>query len=152
MTAALVGNPNTGKSTLFNALTGYRQRVGNFPGTTVEKRSGLIRGDGDFPAVELVDLPGAYSLAARAQDEAVVLDSLLGRCDGAATPDLIIVVVDASNLSRNLFLTTQLLEFDQPVVVALNMMDVAEAAGARIDAEELSRALGVPAWRLTIER
>lgn len=143
MTVALVGNPNTGKSTLFNALTGYRQRVGNFPGTTVEKRTGLLRGDGDLPAVELVDLPGAYSLAARAKDEAVVLDALLGRCDGAAAPDLIVVVVDASNLSRNLFFTTQLLELGGPVVVALNMIDVAEDAGVQIDVEGLSRGLGV---------
>lgn len=140
---ALVGNPNTGKSTLFNALTGYRQRVGNYPGTTVERRAGLVRRENDAAPIEVVDLPGAYSLAARAADEAIVLDVLLGRGGGERRPDLIISVVDAANLGRNLFLTTQLLELGVPLVVALNMMDLAEASGIRINAAELAEELGV---------
>ncbi len=139
-TVLLAGNPNTGKSTLFNALTGFRQRVANYPGTTVERRSGLLRA---HTGIELVDLPGAYSLAARGADEAIVLDALLGRAPDRG-PDLLISVVDASNLGRNLFLTTQLLELGIPMVVALNMMDVAEAFGVRIDAAALSAELGVP--------
>ncbi len=139
-TVAFVGNPNTGKSTLFNALTGFRQRVANYPGTTVERRCGLLRARTD---VELVDLPGAYSLAARGADEAIVMDALLGK-SGQRKPDLIVSVVDAANLGRNLFLTTQLLELGIPLVVALNMMDLAEAFGVRIDPAALSAELGVP--------
>ncbi len=139
---ALVGNPNTGKSTLFNALTGYRQRVANYPGTTVERRAGFLRGESAAP-IEVVDLPGAYSLAARAADEAIVLDALLEKEDGERRPDLIISVVDATNLGRNLFLCTQLLELGAPLVVALNMMDLAEASGIQIDARALSEELGV---------
>jgi len=137
----LVGNPNTGKSTLFNALTGFRQRVANYPGTTVERRSGALRGR---LGIELVDLPGAYSLAARAADEAIVLEALLGKPAGHRPPDVIVSVVDASNLGRNLFLATQLLELGIPLVVALNMMDIAEAFGVRIDAKKLAAELGVP--------
>lgn len=141
---ALVGNPNTGKSTLFNALTGFRQRVANYPGVTVEKRSGPLRvGDRDA-GVDLIDLPGAYSLGPRSEDEAIVLDVLSGRMPGTATPDALVAVVDAANLARNLFLTTQLLELGKPVVVALNMIDEAETAGLRLDAAGLSRELGVP--------
>ncbi len=143
-TVALVGNPNTGKSTLFTALTGHRQQVGNFPGTTVERRTGFLPESGDAPPIKLVDLPGTYSLGAHARDEAVVLDVLLGHRDGAAVPDLVVVVVDASTLRRNLFLTTQILEIGRPTIVALNMVDVAEASGIHIDAEELNRSLGVP--------
>ena len=141
---ALVGNPNTGKSTLFNALTGFRQRVGNYPGTTVERRAGFLRSANGREPIEVVDLPGAYSLAARAEDEAIVLDVLLGRDGRERRPDLIISVVDAANLGRNLFLTTQLLELGVPLVVALNMMDLAEASGVRIDAAALAEELGVP--------
>ena len=141
-TVALVGNPNTGKSTLFNALTGYHQRVGNYPGVTVETRTGRMRVEGHADRVDVVDLPGTYSLAARSADEAVVLDRLLGAHD-QAVPDAIVVVVDASNLSRNLFLTSQLMELGRPVIVALNMMDVAEAQGTRIDSAKLARELGL---------
>ena len=140
---ALIGNPNTGKSTLFNALTGYRQRVGNYPGTTVERRAGFIRSEDKADPIEVIDLPGAYSLAARAADEAIVLDALLGRTGVDRRPDLIVSVVDAANLGRNLFLSTQLLELGVPLVVALNMMDLAEASGVRIDAAALAAELGV---------
>jgi ferrous iron transport protein B len=140
---ALIGNPNTGKSTLFNALTGYRQRIGNYPGTTVERRVGFIRTENKAAPIEVIDLPGAYSLAARAADEAIVLDALLGRAGGDRRPDVIVNVVDAANLGRNLFLSTQLLELGVPLVVALNMMDLAEASGVRIDAAALAAELGV---------
>jgi ferrous iron transport protein B len=141
---ALVGNPNTGKTTLFNALTGYRQRVGNYPGVTVDKKTGFIRANGDVPKIEIIDLPGAYSLAAHSADEAVVLDVLLGRPEHSTTPDLILVVIDATQLGRNLFLVSQLLEFGRPVVVALNMVDLAESSGLRIDHEALAADLGIP--------
>ncbi len=140
---ALVGNPNTGKSTLFNVLTGYRQRVGNYPGTTVERRAGSLRGVNGSP-IEVIDLPGTYSLGARAADEAIVLDAILGRGgSGEPKPDLIISVVDAANLGRNLFFTTQLLELGVPMVVAMNMTDLAEASGIRIDTAALGEELGV---------
>ena len=143
---ALVGNPNTGKTTVFNALTGFRQRVGNYAGVTVERKSGHLRcccRPRDVE-VELIDLPGTYSLSARSADEAVVLDVLLGRQRGERAPDVIVAVVDASHPQRNLFLASQLLEVGQPVVIALNMMDQAEAKGTRIDVAGLSRRLGVP--------
>jgi ferrous iron transport protein B len=139
-----VGNPNTGKSTLFNALTGHRQRVGNYPGVTVEKRTGLLRDAETGVSILLIDLPGAYSLAAHAHDEAIVLDVLLGYRPGVEPPALIVVVVDASNLARNLFLATQILELGCPVIVALNMMDVARSSGIHVDANALAQALGVP--------
>jgi len=141
-TVLLVGNPNTGKSTLFNALTGYRQRVGNYPGVTVERRSGIIQDH--LSSIELVDLPGTYSLAPHAEDEAIVMDALIGNLPDAAKPELIVCVVDASNLNRNLFFTTQTLELNKPVVVALNMMDLANNNGIQIDVDALSSELGVP--------
>ncbi len=141
---ALVGNPNTGKTTLFNQLTGFRHRVGNYPGVTVDKRTGFIRGGASAPPIELIDLPGTYSLAAGARDEAVVLDVLLGQESALPRPDIVLCVVDASNLGRNLFLTTQILELGRPVVVALNMMDVAERHGIQVDVEAFAHDLGVP--------
>src|ERR1700741_3915083 len=122
---ALVGNPNTGKTTLFNALAGMRQRVGNYPGVTVETKKGHMTCHGQ--AIELIDLPGTYSLAPRSPDEMVAVDVILGQQKGEARPDVVVSIVDASNLERNLYLTTQLLELGVPVVVALNMMDVAQA-------------------------
>jgi ferrous iron transport protein B len=139
---ALVGNPNTGKTTLFNALAGMRQRVGNYPGVTVEIKKGRFY-QNDL-VLEVVDLPGTYSLAARSPDEMVAVDLVLGRQAGEARPDVIVPIVDASNLERNLYLTTQILELGVPVVVALNMTDIAQRQGTEIDVARLSEQLGVP--------
>jgi ferrous iron transport protein B len=141
---ALVGNPNTGKSTIFAALTGMRQRIGNYPGITVEKRTGTVSDPERNLQLEILDLPGTYSLSVHADDEAVVLDALLGTHGMGPRPDVIVAVVDASNLRRNLFFTTQVLELGQPVVVALNMIDIAERAGMNIDVSALAKELGVP--------
>ncbi|MDX1964087.1 MAG: ferrous iron transport protein B [Pirellulales bacterium] len=141
MTIALVGNPNTGKSTLFAALANVRQRTGNYPGVTVEKKVG--RCDIAGVAVDLVDLPGTYSLAPRSPDEMVAVDVLLGRRKDVPPPDAILCIVDASNLERNLFVVSQVLALGRPVVVALNMIDVARQRGVRIDTAELARRLNV---------
>ncbi|PAZ07628.1 MAG: ferrous iron transport protein B [Opitutia bacterium AMD-G1] len=138
---ALVGNPNTGKSTLFNALTGLRQRVGNYPGVTVARKSGTCD-LGDGQKVELVDLPGLYSLAAASPDEQVVIDALSGNIAGDRRPDAVVLVVDSTNLLRNLFLASQVAELGRPVVIVLNQADVAKEQGLRIDTELLSRRLG----------
>jgi ferrous iron transport protein B len=140
-TVALVGNPNTGKSTLFNALTGLRQRVGNYPGVTVARKSGQCD-CGDGTKVELVDLPGLYSLSASSPDEQVVIDALSGHLADDRRPDAVVVVIDATNLLRNLFLASQLSELDLPVVLVLNQADVAAEQGVKIDADLLSRRLG----------
>ncbi len=140
---ALAGNPNTGKTTVFNKLTGFRHRVGNYPGVTVEKRTGFIRQQGEAPPIEVVDLPGTYSLAAGARDEAIVLEVLLGHQPDFPQPDIIVCVVDANNIGRNLFLTTQILELGRPVVIALNMMDVAERNGVQVDVTAFAHDLGV---------
>ncbi len=139
---ALVGNPNTGKTALFNALTGFRRHVANYPGVTVDVARGPIR-DAGRP-IELVDLPGSYSLAAASPDEMVLCSALCGRAGGALRPVVILAVVDASNPVRNLYLVSQLLEVGLPVVVALNMIDIARSRGIEIDAERLSERLGVP--------
>ncbi|NUQ08823.1 MAG: 50S ribosome-binding GTPase [Phycisphaerae bacterium] len=143
-TVALVGNPNTGKSTLFNALTGFRQHVANYAGVTVEKKLGRLRAVGDPAEVDILDLPGAYSLDAAAADEDITLRVLLGYEPSTPRPDGVICVVDASNLRRNLFLVSQILELGCPTVVALTMTDVARRRGETIDAPELAKALGVP--------
>jgi ferrous iron transport protein B len=140
---ALIGNPNSGKTTLFNVLTGSRARVGNYPGITVEHREATIS-LGDGGDVRFLDLPGAYSLVPRAEDEAVALNGVLGRLPGTARPSLTVAVVDAMNLERNLYLVEVLREIGQPMIVVLTMMDAVEADGISIDADRLSRRLGVP--------
>ena len=142
LTVALVGNPNAGKSTLFNALSGLRQRVGNYPGVTVEMKKGQFAA-GDATA-DLIDLPGTYSLAARSPDEMVAVDLLLGRRPEEPRPSVVVSIVDATNLDRHLYLTSQLLDLGVPVVVAVNMIDAAAAQGIVIDYAKLAGALGVP--------
>jgi ferrous iron transport protein B len=141
VTVALVGNPNTGKTTLFNALSGLRQRVGNYPGVTVEMKKGHSHYQGR--TYHLIDLPGTYSLAPRSPDEMVAVDLLLGQQKGELRPDVVVTIVDASNLERNLYLTTQVMDLGIPVVVALNMVDVAKGQGIDIDVHRLARQLGV---------
>jgi len=134
---ALVGNPNVGKSVIFNALTGGRQSVGNWPGTTVEKKEGVFKYKGmEF---HVVDLPGIYSFAASSIDEKIARDYILQE-----RPDVVVNVVDASNLERNLYLTMQLIEMEVTMVVALNKMDLAKSKGYKIDVKKLSKELGVP--------
>ncbi|HET6878639.1 MAG TPA: ferrous iron transport protein B [Pirellulales bacterium] len=142
LTVALIGNPNTGKSTLFGALAGVRQRVGNYPGVTVEKKIGQMVCQGR--QLTLVDLPGTYSLAPRSPDEMVAVDVLLGRQTDAPPIDVVLSIVDASNLERNLYLVSQALELGLPTVVALNMTDVARERGIEIDVGQLSARLGIP--------
>ena len=142
-TIALVGNPNAGKTTLFNALTGLRQKVGNYPGVTVEKKEGRAKLTGEVEAT-ILDLPGTYSLAPKSPDEEVARDVLLGLRADTPAPDAVLIVVDASNLERNLYLATQVLELGLPCVLALNMVDVARAAGRAVDAKQLSEDLGCP--------
>jgi ferrous iron transport protein B len=137
LTVALAGNPNSGKTTIFNCLTGSRQHVANYPGVTVEIKEGTVTHD-DLP-LHIVDLPGTYSLAAYSPDEVAARDYLIDN-----RPDVVIHVVDSSNLERNLFLTVQLLELGIPLVIALNMSDVARVRGINIDLVRLSSLLGVP--------
>lgn len=140
---AVAGSPNAGKSALFNALTGARQKVGNYPGVTVERHSGrLVLADGR--PVELVDLPGAYSLDPASLDEAVTRDVLLGKQKGERTPDALIIVVDASNLDNHLRFALQLIELGLPTIVALNMVDLAKRDGLELDPRRLSAELAVP--------
>ncbi len=140
---ALVGNPNAGKSALFNALTGARQKVGNYPGVTVERKSGRMALDDGRP-VELIDLPGTYSLEPSSPDEQVTRDVIFGRQEGERLPAALIVVVDATNLDNHLRFVLQLTRLELPLVVALNMVDMAERDGLKIDVGALARELGVP--------
>jgi ferrous iron transport protein B len=140
---ALVGNPNAGKSALFNALTGARQKVGNYPGVTVERKAGRMSLPDGRP-IELVDLPGTYSLEPASPDEQVTRDVLFGKQEGERLPGAILCVVDATNLDNHLRFTLQLIALGLPVVVALNMVDMAERDGLKIDAARLSKELGVP--------
>lgn len=142
-TYGVVGNPNCGKSTLFNALTGMKQKVGNYPGVTVEKKVGVAYSQHGQP-MTVIDLPGTYSLAARSPDEAVTRDVLLGRRDDTPQPDRILCVVDATNLERNLYLVHQILDLGRPVILVLNMMDLAPAAGLDIRVARLEHELGIP--------
>ncbi len=140
---ALVGNPNSGKSALFNALTGARQKIGNYPGVTVERKIGKwALADGS--SIELVDLPGAYSLTPDSLDEQVTRNVVLGQQEGQRRPDALVVVVDAANLDNHLRFTLELIEMGLPVIVALNMFDLAERDGLTIDPAVLSAELGVP--------
>ena len=140
---ALVGNPNCGKSTLFNALTGLKQKVGNYPGVTVEKKIGETFSQHGRP-IKLIDLPGAYSLAARSPDEAVTRDVLLGRRADTPQPDRILCIVDATNLERNLYLVHQILDLGRPVILVVNMMDLAQTSGLQVRVGRLEQALGIP--------
>jgi len=149
-TVALIGNPNTGKSTLFLVLAGVRQHVGNYPGVTVEKKVGAMSHGGRSFAV--VDLPGTYSLAPRSPDEMVAVDVLFGRQSGTAKPDAVVCIVDASNLERNLYLFSQVLELGLPTVLALNMIDAARDDGVEIDVAKLAERLGVPVVAMQANR
>ncbi|WP_345953587.1 ferrous iron transport protein B [Mucilaginibacter sp. PAMB04168] len=147
---ALVGNPNTGKSTLFNLLTGLNQKIGNFPGVTVDKKTGYLNLP-DGRRAEIIDLPGTYSLYPKSRDESIVFSVLADRVNDQA-PDLIVVILDASNLKRNLLLYTQVADLKTPVIVALNMMDVANKDGISIDINGLSAKLGVPVVPISARR
>ncbi|MGB5873706.1 MAG: ferrous iron transport protein B [Bacteroidota bacterium] len=140
---ALTGNPNSGKSTVFNALTGLRQRVSNYPGVTVERREGRLQFD-DTSSATLVDLPGTYSLSPTSIDERIAVEAMLGNEAYGARPDIVICVVDANSLERNLYLVSQIIDREIPVVVALNMIDVAGRRGTTVDVRSLERELGVP--------
>ena len=137
ITVALAGNPNAGKTTVFNNLTGAHQHVGNWPGVTVEKKEGSYRYGGY--QVRVVDLPGVYSLTAYSPDEVVARNFIL-----EGKPDIVVDIVDASNLERNLYLTIQLIELETNLVVALNMMDIAQSRDYQIDVDSLARELGAP--------
>lgn len=141
-TISLVGNPNSGKSSLFNALTGLNQKVGNFPGVTVDKKTGVSRISDDLTA-HIIDLPGTYSLYPKSADEQVTYEVLLNQ-HNSDKPDLIIVIADASNLKRNLLFCSQIMDLKIPVIIALSMMDIARQKGITIDTAGLQRMMGVP--------
>lgn len=141
-TLALVGNPNVGKTAVFNALTGLSQSTGNYAGVTVERKRGHFRAGA--VVADILDLPGAYSLSARSPDEIIVSDVLLGQMAQQQPVDGMIIILDASNIERNLFFASQLLELSLPAVVVLNMMDIAKRRGVVIDTDVLARCLGVP--------
>ena len=137
LAVALTGNPNTGKSTIFNELTGARQKIGNWPGVTVDKKVGYV--NHNDRAISIVDLPGTYSISARSPEEKIVIDYLMNN-----KLDLVMDVVDSSNLERNLFLTVQLLEQGVPLLIDLNMQDEAAAHGIHVDMKKLEELLGMP--------
>jgi ferrous iron transport protein B len=140
----LTGNPNCGKTTLFNALTGLRAKVGNYAGVTVERKEGKLQGVSRESPVTVLDLPGTYSLSPQSLDEEIARDVLFQRLPEVPSLDLVVVVVDASNLQRNLYFATQVIELGYPTLIALNMIDVAENNGHRIDVAKLAKSLGVP--------
>src|SRR5690349_12627652 len=139
---ALVGNPNSGKSSLFNHLTGLNQKIGNFPGVTVEKKSGVCQ-LADGSSVDIIDFPGIYSIYPRSLDERIVSEVLLDH-HSSSTPDTIIVIADATNLKRCLLLLTQIIDVGLPTILVLNMMDLVAKAGISYDFNALSKRLGVP--------
>lgn len=143
-TVVLTGNPNCGKTTLFNALTGLRAKVGNYAGVTVERKEGAMLASHPAHPIQILDLPGTYSLSPQSLDEQIARDVLFQRLAEVPKPGLVVVVVDASNLQRNLYYATQVIELGHPTLIALNMMDVARANGHEIDVPALSSALGVP--------
>src|SRR5213082_2007744 len=149
---ALTGNPNCGKTTVFNALTGLRAKVGNYAGVTVERKEGRLRGTPSHVSITLLDLPGTYSLSPKSLDEQIYRDVLFNRLHEVPQLNLVVIVVDASNLERNLYYATQVIELGYPSIVALNMIDVAEENGHRIDPEKLSAELGVPVVPLVASR
>ena len=138
---ALAGNPNSGKSSLFNALTGLSQKVGNFPGVTVEKKIGSLQLE-DATAT-IIDIPGSYSLYPRREDEWVAYKVLMG-LDEEVSPSLMVVAIDASNLKRNLLFLTQLMDLKIPVIAAITMMDIAEKKGIEVDVIKLQQQMGIP--------
>jgi ferrous iron transport protein B len=141
-TVALLGNPNTGKSSLFNALCGMSARVGNYPGITVEKKVGTLLNSSD--PIDIIDLPGTYSLAARSADEAVTINVLCGLLPNEPRPDAVVVIADATNLERNLYLLCQAIEVGLPTLLVLNMWDRVESENHKIDVRHLSQRLGIP--------
>lgn len=143
MRVALTGNPNSGKTTLFNALTGLRQRTANYPGVTVERKSGYMPGPGNL-SFEIIDLPGLYSLAYKSIDEKIAVEILMGTSPHEPRPDIVVFTADATNLARSLYLSTQIIDLGLPVIIVSNMMDVAEDLGWRIDIQGLAKSLGVP--------
>ncbi len=142
----LTGNPNCGKTTLFNALTGLRAKVGNYAGVTVERKEGRLPGTGAGHPITVLDLPGTYSLSPQSLDEQIARDVLLARLKEVPAPNTVVVVVDASNLERNLYYATQVIELGYPTLIALNMLDVAHDNGHQVDVARLERELGVPAF------
>src|SRR2546421_1246352 len=150
--AILTGNPNSGKTTLFNALTGLRAKVGNYAGVTVERKEGRLLGAPAELNARVLDLPGTYSLSPHSLDEQISRDVLLNRLPELPAPDLIVVVVDASNLQRNLYYATQVIELGHSTLIALNMIDVAKENGHEIDSTQLADALGVPVLPIVASR
>jgi len=148
----LTGNPNCGKTTLFNALTGLRAKVGNYPGVTVERKEGRLQGAPKNSDIKILDLPGTYSLSPQSLDEQIARDVLFHRIPEVPPPDVVVVVVDASNLQRNLYFATQVIELGYPTIVALNMVDVAEENGLQLDAQTLGEGLGVPVMPLVASK
>src|SRR5690349_24702589 len=144
LSLSLIGVPNCGKTALFNRLTGSRQKVANYPGVTVERKEGRLVGPRTGRIFRVIDLPGAYSLEPTSLDEAIARDVILGRHASEPPPDLLICVVDATNLRLNLRLVLELKRIGRPMLVALNMSDVAKQRGYRIDRQALEKALGVP--------
>src|SRR5215510_5743302 len=140
---AIIGPPNSGKSTLFNRLTGLRQKVANFPGVTVEQHSGRVKLDSGRDAL-LIDLPGLYSLAARSEDEQITSDVLRGLRPGVPCPDAVLLILDSTNLGRHLLLAAPILDLGLPTLVVLNMADDLNGRGGKVDVEALSAELGAP--------